>query len=103
MEWQEFVERMAVLARDLLSKDSVQETLDAIASSAVELVEGCEAAGILAVRKGRAVTLSACGDMVEESDRRQGILGEGPCYDLARQDGSERTYRIADMTQPQRI
>ncbi|WP_415924904.1 GAF and ANTAR domain-containing protein [Streptomyces sp. AK04-3B] len=92
---------MARLARDLLAKDSVQATLDEIAASAVKLIEGCDAAGILAVRKGRAVTLAACGDMVHESDRLQGELNEGPCFDLARRKDGERVYRIADLTQPQ--
>ncbi|MBQ1098256.1 GAF and ANTAR domain-containing protein [Streptomyces sp. b94] len=101
MQWQRFAEQMAVLARDLLEKTSVQETLDAISAAAVDLVEGCDAAGILAVRKGRAITLSSCGEMVAESDRIQGELGEGPCYDLARRENGERTYRITDMTQPQ--
>ncbi|MFV0131759.1 ANTAR domain-containing protein [Streptomyces sp. HMX87] len=101
MQWREFAEQMAVLARDLLAKESVQETLDAIAAAAVKLVDGCDAAGILAVRKGRAITLASCGDMVEDSDRIQGQLGEGPCYDLARRGTGERTYRIQDMTRPQ--
>ncbi|MEV2215052.1 GAF and ANTAR domain-containing protein [Streptomyces sp. NPDC050997] len=92
---------MALLARDLLAQDSVQATLDEIAAAAVKLVEGCDAAGILAVRKDRVVTLAACGDMVEESDRVQGELREGPCFDLARRQDGERVYRIADMTRPQ--
>ncbi|MFE9773294.1 GAF and ANTAR domain-containing protein [Streptomyces sp. NPDC005931] len=100
MEWREFAEAMARLARDLLAQQTVQGTLDEIATSAVKLVEGCDAAGILAVHKGRAVTLSKCGDMVEESDRIQAELGEGPCFDLARRAGSELFYRIADMTRP---
>ncbi|WP_284435948.1 GAF and ANTAR domain-containing protein [Streptomyces sp. TUS-ST3] len=104
MEWREFGEAMAQLARKLLAQDSVQGTLDEIAASAVRLVEGCDAAGILAVRKGRAVTLSACGDVVEASDRLQGEFAEGPCFDLAaRADGEngERVFRIPDMTEPQ--
>jgi transcriptional regulator with GAF, ATPase, and Fis domain len=102
MEWQKFAEEMALLARTLLKQDSVQQTLDEIAASAVKLVDGCDAAGILAVRKGRAVTLSSCGDMVEESDRLQGELGEGPCFDLARRRADEeRVFRITDMTRPQ--
>ncbi|MFE9022661.1 ANTAR domain-containing protein [Streptomyces sp. NPDC007808] len=101
MDWQEYAEQMAVLARELLAQDSVQATLDEIVASAVKLVDGCTAAGILAVRKGRAVTLAACGDMVHESDRLQGELGEGPCFDLARGKDGERVYRIADLTQPQ--
>ncbi|GHC47146.1 GAF and ANTAR domain-containing protein [Streptomyces collinus] len=101
MEWQKFAEEMALLARTLLKQDSVQQTLDEIAASAVKLVDGCDAAGILAVRKGRAVTLSSCGDMVEESDRLQGALGEGPCFDLARRADEERVFRVADMNRPQ--
>ena len=101
MEWREYAERMALLARDLLAQDSVQATLDEIVASAVKLVEGCDAAGILAVRKGRAVTLAASGSMVQEYDRLQSSLGEGPCYDLARRKDGERVYRIEDLTQPQ--
>ena len=50
MDWQKFAEEMALLARSLLKQDSVQQTLDEIAASAVRLVDGCDAAGILAVR-----------------------------------------------------
>ncbi|MEU6256977.1 GAF and ANTAR domain-containing protein [Streptomyces sp. NPDC047043] len=100
MEWREFAEQMARLARDLLAQDSLQATLDEIAASAVRLVEGCDAAGILAVRKGRAVTLAACGSAVQECDRLQGELGEGPCFDLARHKDGERVYRIADLSRP---
>ncbi|MGW7496322.1 GAF and ANTAR domain-containing protein [Streptomyces luteogriseus] len=101
MDWQKFAEEMALLARSLLKQDSVQQTLDEIAVSAVKLVDGCDAAGILAVRKGRAVTLASYGDMVVESDRRQGELGEGPCFDLARRADEDRVFRVADMTLPQ--
>ncbi|MFE1250991.1 GAF and ANTAR domain-containing protein [Streptomyces sp. NPDC058735] len=100
MQWQEFAEEMAQLARRLLAQNSVQATLDEIAVSAVKLVEGCDAAGILAVRNGKAVTLASCGDMVEESDRLQGELREGPCFDLARGTDEDRVFRVADMTQP---
>ncbi|MET9844755.1 GAF and ANTAR domain-containing protein [Streptomyces ossamyceticus] len=101
MEWREYAEQMALLARNLLAQESVQATLDEIAASAVKLIDGCDAAGILAVRKGRAVTLAACGDMVQECDRLQGELGEGPCFDLARRKDGERVYRIADLTRPE--
>ncbi len=101
VEWQRYAEQMALLARDLVERDSVQATLDAIAESAVKLIEGCDAAGILTVSKGRAVTLAVCGDIVEESDRLQGELGEGPCFDAARRVDGERLFRIADMTRPQ--
>ncbi|MEW5354529.1 MULTISPECIES: GAF and ANTAR domain-containing protein [unclassified Streptomyces] len=101
MDWREFAEQMAQLARRLLAQDSPQATLEEIVSAAVELIDGCEAAGILAVRKGRAVSLAVSGDMVEESDRLQGELGEGPCFDAARRVDGDRMFRISDMTKPQ--
>lgn len=101
MDWREFAEEMARLARRLLAQDSTQETLDEIVSAAVGLIDGCEAAGILALRKGRAVTLAARGDMVAESDRLQGALCEGPCFDAAQRVNGDRMFRISDLTQPQ--
>lgn len=101
VDWQRYAEQMARLARELSAQGSVQATLDAISSSAVRLIDGCDAAGILTVSKGRAVTLSVCGDMVAESDRLQGEFGEGPCFDAARRVDGQRLFRIADMTRPQ--
>ncbi|MEV5427910.1 GAF and ANTAR domain-containing protein [Streptomyces sp. NPDC052701] len=102
MEWSEFAERMARLARHLLAQESTQDTLDEIAAAAVKLIDGCDAAGILALSRGRTITLSACGDVVGESDRLQGELCEGPCFDAARRTNGERLFRIADTSQPQR-
>ncbi|GAB2871260.1 GAF and ANTAR domain-containing protein [Streptomyces deserti] len=101
MEWSGFAEQMARLARHLLAQESTQATLDEIASSAVKLIEGCDAAGILALSKGRTVTLCSYGDVVAESDRLQGELCEGPCFDAARRTDGERLFRITDMTKPQ--
>ncbi|MFJ3309987.1 GAF and ANTAR domain-containing protein [Streptomyces sp. NPDC086549] len=92
---------MALLARDLLAQETSEDTLDRIAAAAVELVAGCDAAGVLALSKGRVTTLSAYGEHVEESDRLQGELGEGPCFDAARRTDEGRVYRIRDLTQPQ--
>ncbi|KOV67462.1 GAF and ANTAR domain-containing protein [Streptomyces sp. MMG1121] len=91
---------MALLARDLLAQESLDATLDRISTTAVELVEGCDEAGILDLRKGEVETLSACGDHVQESDRLQGRLGEGPCFDAARDTSGGRVYRIPDLTSP---
>lgn len=101
MDWRAFAEQMAELSRHLLAQGSTQETLDAIAERGVGLIEGCDAAGVLALRKGRAVTLAAHGDMVEESDRLQGELSEGPCFDAARRVNGERLFRIRDMSKSQ--
>ena len=101
MQWREFSEQMALLSRRLLAQDSTQKTLDEIVAAAVDLMDGCNAAGVLALHRGRAVTLSACGAMVEDSDRLQGELAEGPCFDAACRTDGERMFRIADLTKPQ--
>lgn len=46
MEWQNFAERMASMARDLLRQESVDATLRQIVASTVDLVDGCDSAGI---------------------------------------------------------
>ncbi|MEU8951800.1 hypothetical protein [Streptomyces sp. NPDC048489] len=49
MDWQRFGQAMASMARDLLGQPSVEATLKRITGSAVELVAGCDAAGVLLV------------------------------------------------------
>lgn len=86
---------LARMARDLLTQETVQQTLDRILAYAVALVDGCERAGVLAVESGALRTVAATDDVAAESDRIQVDLGEGPCLDSTLRD--ERVYRIADM------
>ncbi len=88
---------LANMARDLLAQGSVQQTLDRIVAHAVELVDGCDSAGIMLVARDRRVqTLAATDEVARTSDLIQGELGEGPCFDAARQE--QEAYRIADLT-----
>src|SRR5690349_11191984 len=89
---------MAAMARDLLAQDSVDATLERITSSAVKLVEGCDAAGILVLQGRQVQTLAPTDDLVVDSDRLQERLGEGPCFDTARSSVRERVFRIPDLT-----
>lgn len=98
-DWQEFAQRMAAMARDLLAQDSVGATLDRITASAVALVDGCEAAGILILTGDGVRSLAATDPLVADSDRLQESLGEGPCYDAARPHVAERVFRIEDFTE----
>ncbi|MFE4861179.1 GAF and ANTAR domain-containing protein [Streptomyces sp. NPDC056670] len=101
MDWEDFAQRMASMARDLLAQKSVTATLERITGSATKLVGGCDAAGIL-VLDGRSVTsLAPTEEMVTAVDRLQGQLGEGPCFDAAREDETERVFRIFDLTAAQ--
>ncbi|MFE9001155.1 GAF and ANTAR domain-containing protein [Streptomyces sp. NPDC007875] len=99
MDWARFAERMAEMARDLLAQDSVDATLERITARAVEIVEGCEAAGILVFRDNRVETLAPTDGLVVRSDQLQERLGEGPCFDAALR--SQRVYRIQDLAEPQ--
>ncbi|MEU9390335.1 GAF and ANTAR domain-containing protein [Streptomyces sp. NPDC048324] len=98
MEWARFGQQMAAMARDLLAQDSVDATLERITSSAVELVEGCDAAGILVLQGRKVRSLAPTDDLVADSDRLQEQLGEGPCFDTARSSVRERVFRIPDLT-----
>ncbi|MFF6783142.1 ANTAR domain-containing protein [Streptomyces sp. NPDC012510] len=94
---------MASLARDLLAQQSVDATLERITVSATELVEGCDAAGVLVLHGRKVRTLAPTDQLVVDSDLLQERLGEGPCFDAAVGSRGEQVFRIADLTaQPPR-
>ncbi|MYU22983.1 GAF and ANTAR domain-containing protein [Streptomyces sp. SID8352] len=99
-EWRVFAQHMAALARDLLAQQSVSDTLERITRAAVELMEGCDAAGILVLRGGHVESLAPTEQVVVESDRLQERLREGPCFDAAHPETGERRFRIADFDDP---
>ncbi len=101
MDWEAFAERMATMARDLLAQNSVEATLDRISACAVDIVEGCDAAGILVLRGNRVESLAPTEGLVVRSDRLQSRLREGPCFDAARRLDGERVFRIKDFTEPE--
>lgn len=91
----EFSLLMAQIARDLLAQPTMQDTLDRIVQLTVEHVPGCDHAGILLMRPGgRVETPAASSQLVRDSDNAQGELGEGPCFDAARDD---QNYRVVHM------
>ncbi|CAL9356552.1 hypothetical protein SUDANB176_00585 [Streptomyces sp. enrichment culture] len=100
MDWQGFAQQMASLARDLLAEHTLDATLEQITKSAVDLVEGCDASGILVLKGGRVSSLAPTEQLVVDSDRLQEHLREGPCFDAARPDNDERVFRIPDLTRP---
>lgn len=86
---------LADMARELLSRGTVEETLERIAELAVSTVPGCEHAGVLVLRDRRHVeTQASTSELVRISDRAQIELGEGPCLDAL---WEQRTYRVDDM------
>ncbi|MET9859943.1 GAF and ANTAR domain-containing protein [Streptomyces smyrnaeus] len=98
MDWEDIARRMASMARDLLAQDSVEATLERITDSAVEIVEGCDAAGILVLHDNRTRTLAPTDAGVVLSDELQGRLGEGPCFEAAHGGSEGGVFRIEDLT-----
>lgn len=66
---------------------------------AVELLEGCDHAGITLMRGGKFSTGPATDDLVAQGDRLQDELREGPCHDAMRQG---RTVYTADLASDRR-
>ncbi|MFJ9663493.1 GAF and ANTAR domain-containing protein [Streptomyces sp. NPDC101219] len=100
MDWRDFAQQMASMARNLLAESGLEPTLEEITESAVRLVPGCDAAGILVLEEGRARSLAPTDQLVVDSDRLQDRLREGPCFDVARPELDERVFRIPDFTAP---
>ncbi|MFE5139602.1 GAF and ANTAR domain-containing protein [Streptomyces fagopyri] len=96
--WEQFAIALAEMARDLLAQDSVQDTLDRIVEHATVLINGCDEAGILTVRRGEVRALAATGDVVRRADRIQQDLREGPCFDAV--TDRQQVYVIEDMNRP---
>lgn len=98
MDWSRFAHQMATMARDLLAQETVEATLERITASATELVDGCDAVGILILHDAKVETVAPTHRLVGESDLLQQRLGEGPCFDAAHSAHGERVFRIPDLT-----
>ena len=74
---------LVAAARSISSKDTLEETLSAIAQTARISVPGIDHVGISTIdRKGRIITRAATDSVVRELDDLQYGLQEGPCVDV---------------------
>lgn len=96
--WEQFAVALAEMARDLLAQDTVQGTLDRVVEHATVLINGCDDAGILTVRRGEVRPLAATSDVVRRADRIQQDLREGPCFDAV--TDRQQIYTIEDLNRP---
>ncbi|ROS73318.1 GAF and ANTAR domain-containing protein [Cellulomonas sp. PhB143] len=88
---------VARATRQLTSEPTLQDTLDRTVELAVEMIEGCDAAGISMVeRAGKIDTPAASDQLARRGDELQYELGEGPCLDAIRESEMISTPDLAD-------
>jgi hypothetical protein len=72
----------ATVATVLSGATTVEELYGLIVSLAVTTIDGCDLAGVMARRGGRAVTLAASDEPVRALDQMQVDVEEGPCLEV---------------------
>lgn len=88
-------DQYARIARELGNAEGVIATLDSAVATAVEIVDGCDHAGISLVRKrGRIETVAGTDDVVTRANELQLEANEGPCLQ-SNQD--EDTVYVRDL------
>lgn len=96
MSLDNLAEHLAGAARDLGSED-VERTLEKAINLAVELIDGCDAAGVLVVRRHESIDTPVHTDeLVRRGDELQYELKEGPCLDAIWEQETIHTPDLAD-------
>ncbi len=73
------VRLVAELAAGVVGEPSLQELLDRALGLAIDIVPGCEQAGISLLQHKRVQTPASVGPLASACDRLQERLGDGPC------------------------
>src|SRR6476661_1240458 len=73
------VQMVAELASELVDTPSLEELLERALGLAVEIVPGCEEAGISLLQNRTVETPASFGQLAAKCDKLQEQLGEGPC------------------------
>ena len=96
----ELAGELAAVARELIGAGDVEATLQRIVDLAVQVIEGCDHAGISLVVKGRITTPAQTDPPVPQMvDRIQNETGEGPCIDAIRE---HEVFETGDLGQERR-
>jgi transcriptional regulator with GAF, ATPase, and Fis domain len=93
------VEAFAAIASSIQASEDYEQTLRRLTETAVDTVDGCEAASLSLVERGVPVTRAATSPLASRGDQRQYDEGEGPCLDAAMQ---ERWLYTSDVATDQR-
>lgn len=94
-----FVRQLSEAARALQHESGTQPTLDKGVKVAMEIVEGCELAGISVMHPDRIDTPAGSEEALMKLDALQYEIGEGPCLDALRE---HETVNSRDLSKDQR-
>ena len=76
-----FIRQLADAARSMQEKTGTQEVLDEAVHVAIEIIEGCDLAGMSIVNPRGIDTPAGSGAALKRLDSLQFELKEGPCFD----------------------
>jgi GAF domain-containing protein len=96
---QDFEERLAAIARELLNEPDMQRTLQRAVDAAAENLGGVWASVSLVRRRREVETPARSDDRAARADQLQYDLEEGPCLDAI---WEQETFQIDDMTTEER-
>lgn len=84
MEERHLNEELAAAARAMADQRGTSDTLDRALRAAIDIIDGCELAGVSVVTRGGIETLAATSDALRKIDQLQHDLEQGPCRDALR-------------------
>lgn len=79
-----FIRQLAGAARSMQGKSSTQEMLDVAVQVAVDIIDGCDLAGMSIVNPRGIDSRAGSDEALKRLDALQFELKEGPCYDALR-------------------
>ncbi len=93
------LEHVASIARQLASRETLDETLQTAVDLCEESIEGCDGASIMFVRGRETTTPAASSSIAAQSDYAQYEADNGPCLEALR---DAETVYIADLANDDR-
>ena len=80
----DFLAQLSAVVRSLQDVEGEQRTLDSAVAAAPDVISGCDAAGVLFVRRSGFEAVAATHDVARTADALQAETGEGPAMDALR-------------------
>ncbi len=94
----ELLTTFRTMAEIVYSGESFDSVYEAVCSSAVQLVDGCDHASLMLRRSSRVDTVAASDEVARRIDELERTVGEGPCLDAIDDDEPDQ-HICSDLTE----